>query len=121
MLQTFEEIWHFRNAWIILNCLGICRKCYLLDNAQILWNGTVLVKNYFKTKLGYPNQGRSKQKFSYGRSTKFAPLTLKLVWNNSTFPCIVLFPWEFKLQLLDESVNKAIKLGNPCHLPLQYI
>ena len=62
MSQAFEEIWHFRkclgnsrNAWIFLNCLGICRKCYLFDNAQILGNGTVLVKNYFKTKLGYPN------------------------------------------------------------------
>jgi hypothetical protein len=25
------------------------------DNAQVLGNGTVSVKNYFKTKLGYPN------------------------------------------------------------------
>jgi len=62
MSKAFEEIWHFRkslgnsrNGWIFLNCLGICRKCYLFDNAQILGNGTLLVKNYFKTKLGYPN------------------------------------------------------------------
>ncbi len=34
---------------------GICRKCYLFDNVQFLGNGTGLVKNYFKTKLGYPN------------------------------------------------------------------
>jgi hypothetical protein len=26
-----------------------------IENVQILWNGTVSVKNYFKTKLGYPN------------------------------------------------------------------
>ncbi len=61
MSQAFAEIRHFRkcldnsgNAWIFLNCLGICRKCFF-DNAQILGNGTVIVKNYIKTKLGYPN------------------------------------------------------------------
>jgi len=28
---------------------------FVIDNAQILGNGTVSVKNYFKTKLDYPN------------------------------------------------------------------
>jgi hypothetical protein len=31
------------------------QKNVLIDNVQNLGNGTVSVKNYFKTKLGYPN------------------------------------------------------------------
>jgi hypothetical protein len=49
--QAFAEISHLRNAWIFLNCLGICRKWNLFDNAQVLENGKISVKNYFKTNL----------------------------------------------------------------------
>jgi len=33
-----------QNAWIFLDCLGICRKWYLFDNVQILVSGIVSVK-----------------------------------------------------------------------------
>ncbi len=32
------------NAWIFLNCQGICKKIVFYFNAQILGNGTVSVK-----------------------------------------------------------------------------
>ncbi len=74
--QAFAEIKHFRkcrgnsgNAEAIEGILELPRQLrktqaflemprqlrkFVIDNAQILGNGTVSVKNYFKTKLGYP-------------------------------------------------------------------
>jgi len=51
---TTENSLHIYINTLIAHVEGICRKCYLFNNAQIMGNGTVLEKNYFKTKSGYP-------------------------------------------------------------------
>jgi hypothetical protein len=53
ILQTFAEIRHLRK------CLGFPQlprhlKEMFFYNVQFLGNGSVLVKNFIKTKFGYP-------------------------------------------------------------------
>jgi len=53
--QAFEEIRHLRKCLDFPQLPRQLQKNILIDNVQNLGNGTELVKNYFKTKLGYPN------------------------------------------------------------------